>query len=286
MQPKDLWKEKATAWFSSLQNTICRMLESIEKKNGQSVKFKEKEWIRHDTKQPNGDGGKGRMRVLHGDVFEKAGVNISTVFGEFSREFKGQIPGTKKKPEFWASGISLVIHPKNPHVPIIHMNTRLIMTEKVWFGGGIDLTPVFPIKEDTDLFHGSLKSMCKKYNPNFYKDFSKWCKEYFFIKHRNEERGIGGIFYDYQDVDNEKTFTNLFNFTKDVGKTFCEVYEEIVLRNFQKKWTKEDEHQQGIKRSRYVEFNLVYDRGTHFGFKTGGNTEAILMSMPPNAIWP
>jgi coproporphyrinogen III oxidase len=286
MALKDKWKEQAQEWFILLQSSICRMLENIEEKNGTPHYFNTKEWLRCDKTQENNEGGGGIMRLMHGNVFEKAGVNTSTVFGEFSPEFCGQIPGTEESPEFWASGISLVIHPKNPYVPIVHMNTRLIVTQKTWFGGGADLTPVFPYVEDTQKFHKAFEETCLKYDPNFYKDFSKWCEEYFYIKHRHENRGVGGIFYDYQYFETDDQFNHLFNFTKDVGKTLEKVYADIVLKHYQTPWDAQAEQAQSIKRARYVEFNLVYDRGTHFGFKTGGNIEAILMSMPPKAIWP
>lgn len=281
-----LWKDQAKNWFENLQQSICHMLEAFEMQSQSHHVFEKKTWKRTDESQQHADGGGGKMAVLRGDVFEKAGVNVSTVFGCFDKKFCDQIPGTQNNPSFWASGISLVIHPKNPYIPIIHMNTRMIVTEKIWFGGGVDLTPVFPDDVDTHYFHQTLEKMCQTYDETFYPDFSKWCDEYFYIKHRQESRGVGGIFYDYQFVENDSDFVKLFSFTKDVGKTFENIYQTIVQRHIDKTWGEEEEHAQSLKRSRYVEFNLVYDRGTQFGFKTGGNTEAILMSMPPKAIWP
>ncbi|CAO5674807.1 MAG: Oxygen-dependent coproporphyrinogen-III oxidase [Holosporales bacterium] len=285
MQAPQTWKEQASEWFSKLQMSICNTLENIERLNGNEHAFQRTAWTRSDPTQPNGQGGGGTMSVLRGDVFEKAGVNFSTVYGKFPEQFSKQIPGTEDDSTFWASGVSLVIHPKNPYVPIVHANTRMITTKKTWFGGGADLTPVFPFEEDTKDFHQAFETMCNKHDPKYYPEFKKWCDEYFFIKHRNEPRGIGGIFYDYQFVEDEAQFKKLFSFTQDVGKTFESIYNDIVQRHFQKPYGETEEDQQSFKRSRYVEFNLVYDRGTQFGFQTNGNTEAILMSMPPKAVW-
>ncbi len=220
--------------------------------------------------------------MKEGRVFEKAGVNISTVYGEFSEIFQKEIPGADKDPRFWASGISLLIHPRNPHVPVIHMNTRMIITTQLWFGGGVDLTPVFPRQEDTADFHKILKEACDLYDLESHPKFKKWCDDYFFITHRNEPRGVGGIFYDYINSGN---FEKDFDFTKNVVEAFLKIYPQIVKRHFNTPWSEKDVHHQLKKRGRYVEFNLVYDRGTKFGLQTGGNIDAILMSLPPLASW-
>lgn len=285
MQDLDQWKMVAKEWFVRLQSDICNTLESIEARASSNATFLKTNWKHCDASNPNADAGGGLMAVMRGKVFEKAGVNTSTTYGTFSEAFAKQIPGAEEDPSYWASGISLVIHPKNPYVPIVHMNTRLICTQKAWFGGGADLTPVFPFEEDTRFFHEAFKSACDKHDPNFYPDFSKWCDEYFYIKHRKEPRGIGGIFYDYQFIENQNDFDKLFAFTKDVGKTFEQTYHDIVLKHFEKPWSDTEEYQQSVKRSRYVEFNLIYDRGTQFGLQNNGNTDAILMSMPPKAVW-
>ena len=276
-----LEKEKAVSWFTELQSKICQALENLEEKCALNTdilpgKFRKKSWDR-----PGGGGGV--MSCLSGRVFEKAGVNVSTVFGEFSEKFAKEIPGADQDPRFWASGISLVIHPRNPYVPIIHMNTRMIITSKLWFGGGADLTPVFPIVQDTEDFHSEFKEICETYEKGSYDKFKTWCEEYFFLPHRNEQRGIGGIFYDYiNSGDWEKDFL----FTQNVGLGFLKMYPDLVQRHFNTLWGHAEECQQKTKRGRYVEFNLLYDRGTQFGLKTGGNTDAILMSMPPVAEWP
>ena len=226
------------------------------------------------------------MAVLRGDVFEKAGVNISTVYGELSKELIGKIPGTEKNPTFWASGISLVIHPRSPSIPAVHMNTRFIVTEKFWFGGGADITPInkksLASKSLAGLFHKSYKKICDEYKNGSYEKYKKWCDEYFYLPHRNETRGLGGIFYDNLNSGNWK---NDFNFTKNVGVTFIETYKEIVKKSIKTPWTEKDIKMQLERRSRYTEFNLLYDRGTKFGLLTNGNIEAIFMSLPPSASW-
>lgn len=268
-------------WFQVLRDQICSSFEKLEqnyegpKQSMPPGKFRRKKWHREG-------GGGGEMSIMEGRLFEKVGVNISTVMGELSPEFSKQIPGAENNPKFWASGISLVAHMWSPHIPAVHMNTRHIATTRSWFGGGADLTPMIINTEDKELFHTAFRSACNKHDDTYYARFKEWCDDYFYLKHRNEPRGVGGIFYD-QLANN---FEADFNFTKEVGSTFANIYPTIVKRHMNKTWTKKDRQAQLIKRGRYVEFNLLYDRGTLFGLQTGGNVEAILMSLPPAVTWP
>ncbi len=275
-------KQQASAWFRTLRDDICQRFEKLEDELTGSTapagRFVRTPWQR-------AEGGGGEMSVMKGRVFEKVGVNISTVHGEFSEVMRKEIPNADADPRFWASGVSLVAHMQSPLVPAVHMNTRMIVVgdSKSWFGGGGDLTPMYPVEQDTADFHAAFKATCDKFDPEYYPKFKKWCDEYFFLKHRNEPRGIGGIFYDYVNTGD---WNKDFAFTQEVGKTFADIYPQLVRRHMQEAWTKEQREWQLVKRGRYVEFNLLYDRGTRFGLMTGGNTEAILMSLPPEVKWP
>jgi coproporphyrinogen III oxidase len=278
-------REQAAAWFATLRDRICAAFEGLEDGLTQSDRapgrFERKAWQRPDAE--GADGGGGEMSIMRGRVFEKVGVNISTVHGTFSPEFRKSIPGASGDGRFWASGVSLVAHMHSPLVPAVHMNTRHIVTAESWFGGGADLTPTFPIDADTAAFHGALQGACDAFDPGYYARFKKWCDEYFYLPHRGEARGVGGIFYDNLNTGD---WGHDFGFTRAVGEAFLKIYSEIVRRHMHENWTPEQRRQLLVKRGRYVEFNLIYDRGTLFGLKTGGNTEAILMSLPPEVIWP
>ena len=271
----DIKKKLVRNWFKVLQDMICFEIEEIEKNK---KKFISNHWEKNKKK----DEGGGEYRILeNGKVFEKVGVNFSEVYGKFSKEFKKKIPGANSNPNFWASGISIVMHMQNPHVPAMHFNTRYIYTSFGWFGGGMDVTPSIEDKKLKNWFHKELKLTCDRHNKSYYKKYKKNCDEYFYLPHRKETRGIGGIFFDYKKENWEKDF----NFVRDVGLSFKRIFGEIINKKNNKKWNNKQKDIQYLKRGRYVEFNLLYDRGTKFGLQTGGNTDAILMSLPPKAKW-
>jgi len=271
----EIKKDLASNWFKMLQESICNSVRDLEKNN---IKFKSTTWKRNLKK----DEGGGEYRILKdGKIFDKVGVNFSKVYGKFPKQFKKNILGAKKDPRFWASGISVVMHMKNPQIPAMHFNTRYICTTNDWFGGGMDVTPSKKDDNEKKEFHKILKRMCNRHNKKYYPKYKKWCDNYFYLKHRKEPRGIGGIFFDYKKENFEKDF----KFVRDVGVTFQLIFQKIIKGKMKKKWTIKDKEMQYIKRGRYTEFNLLYDRGTKFGLQTGGNIEGILMSLPPLAKW-
>ena len=271
----DTKKDLTSNWFKLLQNAICDDIVNLER---HKFKFKSTSWKRNIKK----DEGGGEYRILsNGKIFEKVGVNYSKVYGKFPKKFQKNILGAEKDPSFWASGISIVMHMQNPHIPAMHFNTRFICTKKNWFGGGMDVTPAIKDMSEKNNFHKKLKLMCDQHNKKYYAKYKKWCDEYFYLPHRDEARGIGGIFFDYKKDNFEKDF----KFVRDVGVTFQMLFNNIIRKKISKKWTLKDKEKQYIKRGRYAEFNLLYDRGTKFGLQTGGNVEGILMSLPPIAKW-
>ena len=271
----EIKKDLASNWFKLLQNAICDNISKLEKNK---IKFKSTTWQRSKIK----DEGGGEYRIIkNGKIFEKVGVNFSKVYGKFPKKFQKNIPGANKDPRFWASGISIVMHMQNPHIPAMHFNTRYICTTQNWFGGGMDVTPSIKDKKEEKNFHLSLKKMCNRHNKKYYKRYKEWCDEYFYLPHRKESRGIGGIFFDYET----KEWIKNFKFVRELGLGFIDISNKVINRKKKLKYSRNDKEKQLLKRGRYVEFNLLFDRGTKFGLHSGGNTDSILMSLPPEAKW-
>ena len=275
---------RARAWFESLRDRICAAFEEIEAEAGSPARFDYASWNREEDGNPNPGGG--TRGLMKGRVFEKVGVNVSTVHGIFAPEFAGTIHGASAdQPGFTATGISLVAHMANPHVPAVHMNTRFLTTGKAWFGGGADLNPPLPCEADTAEFHAAFQAACDTHDPAYYPRFKQWADDYFYIPHRQVHRGVGGIFYDHLECPDQAAFEANFAFARDVGETLLDIFPRLVRRRMGAEFNPDDKQRQLEWRGRYAEFNLVYDRGTLFGLKTGGNIDAILMSLPPEAVW-
>jgi len=281
----DPQQQTARTWFESLRDRICAEFEKIESEAGSDARFEYTPWDREADGLAPGEGGGGVRGVMTGRVFEKVGVNVSTVGGQFAPDFAASIHGAGEDPSFFATGISLVAHMANPHVPAVHMNTRFLATTKRWFGGGADLNPPIPYQEDTDAFHARLRAACAPFGPDVYERYAKWAEDYFYIPHRGVHRGVGGIFYDHLECGDDAEFDRNFQLTQAVGEAFLDIFPQIVRRRMGLPFTDAEREAQLIWRGRYAEFNLVYDRGTLFGLKTGGNIDAILMSLPPLAKW-
>ncbi len=277
MNDIEIKKKLVDDWFNYLQLEICKNFQDIEKKlSNKKIKFSKRSWNKADIRL----GGGTAYLLKDGNVFEKVGINKSTVSGYFSKKFRSKILGVDKKGRYWASGVSVVAHMKNPKIPALHFNTRFIVTTKEWFGGGIDATPCMKDKQEEKLIHKKLKELCQN-NKKDYIKYKNWCDNYFYLPHRKEPRGIGGIFFDYET----KNWENNFKFIREVGLTFIDIAQNIIKNKIKKKWNNKDKEKQLLKRGRYVEFNLLYDRGTKFGLNTGGNVESILMSLPPETKW-
>ncbi len=276
-------QQAARDWFEALRNRICAEFEAIEREAGSDASFDYIPWDRTD--HDGSEGGGGVRGVMKGKVFEKVGVNVSTVGGSFNPEFAQTIHGAAEDPNFFATGISLVAHMANPHVPAVHMNTRYLVTTKSWFGGGADLNPPIAYDEDTQEFHARFRAACAPYGPDVYERYRAWAEEYFYIPHRGVSRGVGGIFYDHLENDSDAKFEQNFAFTRDVGDAFLDIFPKLVRKRMGQEFSAEEKQAQRVWRGRYAEFNLIYDRGTLFGLKTGGNIDAILMSLPPDVAW-